>query len=87
MILVPRQLQRSGMTGRVPNYGGRLTPAQIHALQHPDQQVPPSLQHLPVSRAAAPGKEPKVVRQLRKMRDRGVITEAEFATISARVHP
>ena len=28
MLLVPRQLQRSGMTGQVPYYGGRLTPAQ-----------------------------------------------------------
>ena len=27
MLLVPRQLRRAGMTGNVPYYGGRLTPA------------------------------------------------------------
>ena len=29
MLLVPRQLKRSGMTGAVPYYGGRFTPAQL----------------------------------------------------------
>ena len=85
MILVPRQLQRAGMTGKVPYYGGRLTPAHIYSLQHPNQPLPPSLQHPPMSRSATAPKEPKVVRQLRKMRDKGVITDDEFRTISARV--
>ena len=31
MLLVPRQLQRVGMTGPVPYYGGRFTPAQAYA--------------------------------------------------------
>jgi hypothetical protein len=31
MILVPRQLARAGMTGNVPYYGGRFTPAQAYA--------------------------------------------------------
>ena len=85
MILVPRQLQRAGMTGRVPYYGGRLTPAHIHALQHPNEPVPPSLALPPMGRTATTPREPKVVRQLRKMRDKGVITDEEFTTISARV--
>ncbi|MDH2415234.1 SHOCT domain-containing protein [Nocardioides sp. CER19] len=85
MILVPRQLQRAGMTGSVPYYGGRLTPAQVHALEHPNEPLPPSLRLPPVSRSATTPKDPKVVRQLRKMRDKGVITEEEFTTISARV--
>ena len=90
MILVPRQLQRSGMTGQVPYYGGRLTPAQIYSLQHPTEQVPPSLRHPPMSRSASGPKavkEPKVVRQLRKMRDKGVLTDDEFEAIAARVRP
>lgn len=86
MILVPRQLQRSGMTGRVPYYGGRLSPAQIYSLQHPNERLPSSLQR-PAGRSETTVKEPKVVRQLRKMRDKGVITNEEFVTISARVRP
>ena len=31
MLLVPRQLRRVGMTGDVPYYGGRFTPAQAYA--------------------------------------------------------
>ena len=28
MLLVPRQLRRAGLTGDVPYYGGRFTPAR-----------------------------------------------------------
>jgi hypothetical protein len=35
MRLVPRQLQFHGLTGDVPYYGGRLTPAQAHAASRP----------------------------------------------------
>jgi hypothetical protein len=90
MILVPRQLQRAGMTGQVPYYGGRLTPAQIYSLQHPKEQVPPSVRQPPMTRSASAPKqlqEPEVVRQLRKLRDEGVLTDDEFATIAARVVP
>ncbi len=87
MILVPRQLQRAGMTGRVPYYGGRLTPAHIYSLQHPNEPLPPSLAQPPMTRSAVAPKEPKEVRQLRKLRDKGLITDEEFTTISARVRP
>jgi hypothetical protein len=40
MRLVPKQLQRSGMTGNVPYYGGRFTPAQAHAAAHPAAPPP-----------------------------------------------
>ena len=30
MLLVPKQLQRVGMTGMMPYYGGRLSPAQAY---------------------------------------------------------
>ena len=35
MLLVPRQLRRAGMTGDVPYYGGRFSPAQAYAASHP----------------------------------------------------
>ena len=40
MLLVPRQLLRSGMTGSVPYYGGRFTPAQAYAASHPSRAAP-----------------------------------------------
>jgi hypothetical protein len=43
MRLVPRQLQRSGMTGNVPYYGGRLSPAQAYAASHPTAAPPPGV--------------------------------------------
>jgi hypothetical protein len=49
MILVPRQLARAGMTGNVPYYGGRFTPAQAYAAsrqQRPHAQQLGALQHL-----------------------------------------
>ena len=41
MLLVPRQLMRSGMTGATPYYGGRFTPAQAYAASHPSAPPPP----------------------------------------------
>lgn len=41
MRLVPRQLRRSGMTGNVPYYGGRLSPAQAYAASHAASSAPP----------------------------------------------
>lgn len=78
------------MTGQVPYYGGRLTPAQIYSLQHPQEQVPPTLRHPPMTRSASTppwAAEPEAVRQLRELRDQGVLTDDEFATFAARVSP
>jgi hypothetical protein len=52
MVLVPRQLLRSGMTGNVPYYGGRFTPAQAYAAAHPSR--PAAAPPLPPSRAQTP---------------------------------
>lgn len=41
MILVPRQVRMTGMTGNVPYYGGRFTPAQAYAASHPPPPPPP----------------------------------------------
>ena len=40
MLLVPRQLMRSGMTGATPYYGGRFTPAQAYSASHPAASPP-----------------------------------------------
>ena len=40
MLLVPKQLQRVGMTGMVPYYGGRLSPAQAYGAAHPTAPPP-----------------------------------------------
>jgi hypothetical protein len=89
MILVPRQLRRASMTGQVPYYGGRLTPAHIYALEHPGEPVPSSL-GFPLGRSAAPPQppqppEPEALLRLRELHDQGVITDEELETFAARV--
>jgi hypothetical protein len=76
MLLVPRQLQRAGMTGNVPYYGGPFTPAQAYAAAHPSQQRPPR----PV-----PQREAGQLAALQHLRDTGVINEDEYRTLRARV--
>jgi hypothetical protein len=46
VLLVPKQLQRSGMTGTVAYYGGRLSPAQAYGASHPPSARPTSAQLL-----------------------------------------
>ena len=41
VVLVPRQLRMTGMTGDVPYYGGRFTPAQAYAAAHPPPRRDP----------------------------------------------
>ena len=72
MLLVPRELQRVGMTGNVPYYGGRLTPAQAYAASHPAQPAP---------REAGD----ETVDALNRLRAAGVLTEEEYSRILARV--
>jgi hypothetical protein len=94
MILVPRQLQRASMTGQVPYYGGRLTPAHIYAIEHPGEPVPPSLGFRPGRAPAPPSRkaeqseeprEPEALLRLRELHDQGVITDEELETFAARV--
>jgi len=75
MLLVPRQLQRAGMTGTVPYYGGRFTPAQAYAASHPQ---PPQLPPLPPAQA-------RQIQSLQHLLDTGVITGEEFGKLRARV--
>ena len=84
MLLVPKQLQRAGMTGDVPYYGGRLAPAQAYAASHPSRQQP---------RPAPAGERPTVrsaadtLDALKQLLDTGVITPEEYQALSARVTP
>jgi hypothetical protein len=77
MVIVPRQLQRAGMTGNVPYYGGRFTPAQAYAASHPQRQRPgasPQPRKAPTDKFEA----------LRQLREAGVITPAEYEELRDR---
>lgn len=85
------------MTGTVPYYGGRFTPAQAYAASHPSQPVPrgvPSGQDVLYGRAPVPGKQPPPDAgaigtdsraALRQLLSSGVITQAEFDQLQGRV--
>ena len=73
MLLVPRQLRRMGMTGNVPYYGGRFTPAQAYAASHPPSAGPPQPDHRAQLEA------------LRRLLDTGVLTPDEYQRLLARV--
>ena len=76
MLLVPRQLQRAGMTGDVPYYGGRLTPAQAYAASHPPRPLPK-----PTARTEDP------LLALQHLLEAGVITPEEYRALRERVTP
>lgn len=93
MRLVPRQLQRSGMTGSVPYYGGRLTPAQAYAASHPTSNVAMTPRLLPMPPAAPPAataaapQSAQSLAALQHLRDAGVLTDEELRMLAARVRP
>jgi hypothetical protein len=100
MLLVPKQLQRVGMTGTVPYYGGRFTPAQAYGASHPTAPppsfadpmtggafvrapVPTPGQSAPPASAAR--NQPDAHSALQYLLDSGVISQAEFQQLRARV--
>ncbi len=100
MLLVPRQLRRAGMTGNVPYYGGRLSPAQAYATSHPTAQQPRFAD--PMTAGGAFGRAPVPTPQsvgssartqqdtetaLQHLLRTGVISDAEFQELRARVRP
>jgi hypothetical protein len=98
MLLVPRQLRRSGMTGNVPYYGGRFTPAQAYAASHASAAEIGELRDprpQPMRRAAVPAAPQPATRvariggesraALQHLLSTGVITEAEYHELRARV--
>jgi hypothetical protein len=90
MLLVPKQLRRAGMTGNVPYYGGRFTPAQAYAAAHPSGGRPGTVP--PVAGTATPtqpashaGSQPQALAALQYLLDAGVITAGEYEDMRARV--
>ena len=77
MLLVPRQLRRAGMTGDVPYYGGRFTPAQAYAASHPRAR--------PV--APPPPLRSDQLAALQHLLDTGVISPEEHQELLHRVAP
>ena len=71
------------MTGSVPYYGGRFTPAQAYAAAHPPRPprppAPPPAVHSPV---LSRGDQ---VEALQHLLDSGVLTQEEFDELRARV--
>ena len=95
MLLVPRQLKRHGMTGAVPYYGGRLTPAHVYGIQESVRRGspppgPPTARPAPVAPPAPPAplrnqRTPQaVLDSLIYLRDTGVITPREFDDFRSR---
>ena len=82
MLLVPRQLRRAGITGEVPYYGGRFTPAQAYAASHPRPSAPPPSAP-PPSAPPAPRSDP--FGALAHLFETGVITAEEYDELRARV--
>ena len=86
MLLVPRQLLRSGMTGTVPYYGGRFTPAQAWAAAHPSQPAPGAPAASPAGHPALFALfenalkriDPNTKAALEHLHDTGVLTDAEY---------
>ena len=87
MLLVPRQLQRVGMTGDVPYYGGRFSPAQAYAASHPRARpvAPQPVAPRPV--APRPGTRADQLSALQHLLDTGVITAEEHRALLDRVAP
>jgi hypothetical protein len=70
----------AGMTGAVPYYGGRFSPAQAYAAAHPARPpAPPPAEHAPVV------SQRDQVEALQHLLDTGVLTQAEFDELRARV--
>ena len=88
MLLVPRQLMRSGMTGATPYYGGRFTPAQAYSASHPAARPPaarPATGRTPVPAPASSRSDTEAA--LRQLRDTGVITAGEYDDLISRTRP
>jgi hypothetical protein len=70
----------TGMTGSVPYYGGRFTPAQAYAAAHPTH-APPA----PAPPPTAPRSRRDPVAALDELLESGVITEEEHDELRGRL--
>ena len=79
MRLAPPQLQRRGMTGNVPYYGGRLTPWHINAMSHPAPPPAPQTPPPPLT------KDDRARLALQHLLTAGVLTPDEHAEYRRRI--
>lgn len=82
VLLVPRQIRMNGMTGRVPYYGGRFSPAQAYAAARPYTGGPPPA---PVPPTARPRDPQASLDALDRLLADGVITPQERDDLRSRV--
>jgi hypothetical protein len=85
VLLVPRQLARAGMTGDVPYYGGRMSPAQAYAASHPQRRSGSPPVPAPLPAPPSPGQQAAQLEALQRLREDGVIDAAEHARLASRV--
>ena len=85
MLLVPRQLRRAGITGDVPYYGGRFTPAQAYAASHPRPAAAPPARRLHRLPVLLPSSRSEQLAALAHLLETGVITREEYDELGARV--
>jgi hypothetical protein len=84
----------TGMTGNVPYYGGRMTPAQAYAASHPTRPPSPSRppsRPAPAANAAAPSStaEPRrdPLEALDHLLESGIVDQQEYDQLRARIAP
>jgi hypothetical protein len=81
----------TGMTGNVPYYGGRLSPAQAYAASHPRRDVPfptvapPPRTAPPQPPAPPPAPRPDALEALDRLLESGVVTDEEYRRLRDRV--
>ena len=87
VVLVPRQLRISGMTGNVPYYGGRFTPAQAYAASHPRQPppLPPPPAPVPPPPPVAATDPAATLAALDQLLESGLVTREEYDDLRARI--
>ena len=80
----------TGMTGNVPYYGGRMSPAQAYAASH----ARPAQQQRPPPQPAPPPPPPRravplgdTLKALDHLLESGVIDQAEYDRLRARATP
>jgi hypothetical protein len=84
VILVPRQLRMSGMTGNVPYYGGRFSPAQAYAASHPPPQRPVAPPAAPPT--TVPAADPATtLAALDQLLAAGLVNREEYDDLRARI--
>jgi len=70
------------MTGSVPYYGGRFSPAQAYAAAHPSSSPPA---HPPVAPRPPAPPPANQVQALQHLLETGVLTQEEFEELRTRV--